>query len=593
KDKQVRAQILAKVKAKANPQALLSRWSKPQPSMLIVQANGFGLEGIVVQLLDGRLCIQGRASTSSTDPVTAVADILGQLATDEEPIKHALLLSVNVIPALIELPIEGDSDLGEAKILELVRWEMEAFMSEQVSQWNIGWLLIGRGYISEIQRDDILQGMKAEAGDGGQRGGRAPARFGEEAIKLGLVNREQLEECLAIQENLYLMDDAIDCSWQPEPTSAGQQQGLWLCGAMSATTRQKWIMAFQAHNVRLEWVYPMAGIGAASLAANSLKEPLQGPQVVLEIQPGYVTCSRIESRQVTQFAMLKCCDHSVSAEGIAELCQPLLSADIKQIYLAGVHGRIGTLQGQLQGMLQRPFTCLNELQQAQIDNPNKVDTLPFGAAIAAAQIFFEQAPNRLSIQLQGQPPPPPVYKRPAVQAYAACGLLCFAIAGSEGYFALTKYDIRQTTAANELEAATIEVANEKLTEKNEEYGSIKDKLDQLLEKEASMQARRNVITTVLEKRQQFAAAVLPMFATTVNDEMLIESIKETGWYQLSVAGWAMNQGAIDDFNAKLSRTLDIWDLTITSSPSSSQTGFNGLEGYQFTFSIAPQEAANE
>ena len=571
---------------------------KGAQKILVAESDSFGLKALVVYPSGNQLVIEKSAYSNNPDPQSALGEVLAQLGYEGKELpKEAILNSANVIPALLDLPIDDSASLSSPKMLELVRWEMETLMSEQLSQWTIGWLLMGRGYLSETQRDEILHEMTDGAQISANRGGRAPARFGEEAIKREFVTREHLEECLALQENLFLLDDAIDCSWYPKPTDSSKntgQKGLWSCTAISSAQRREWVNAFDHHKIRLKWLYPIAGVSACSLSLNH--SPLDGPktqqaQILCEIQSGYIACSRIENQQLTQFSHAKCCDHSVTVDEIAALCQSLLSTDINDIFYSGQHPRINELVTALSTSLNRKMIPVSELLETQCQIGSMVSGAPafnlmhWSSLIGASQHFFDLAATRCAVQLQGKEPPPPLYKQPQIQFYGICALLLLAATVTEAYFAFSNSAMKTQIAENEIQISKIQRINETTNSKSAAYKDVQLKYEKLEQQYKRLKDRKNNIESVLIKRQQFAESLLPMIANNLPEKIILHKITEENWYQLRIEGWSLTQSAIDDFNAQLSRAAERWHLYISDSPSEVQTGWQKLEGYKFSFTL--------
>jgi hypothetical protein len=565
---------------------------KSTQKILVAESDSFGLKALIIFPSGNQLVIEKSAYSNNPDPQSALGEVLAQLGCEGKDFpKEAILNCANVIPALLDLPVDDSSSLSSPKMLELVRWEMETLMSEQLSQWTIGWLLMGRGHLSEAQRDEILQEMTEDAQVSASRGGRAPARFGEEAIKREYVTREQLEECLALQENLFLLDDAIDCSWYPKPTDSSKntsQKGLWSCTAISSAHRREWVNAFDYHKIRLNWIYPIAGVSACSL---SLDPKTQHAQILCEIQSGYIACSRIENQQLTQFSHAKCCDHSVTVDEISALCQSLLSTDISNIFYSGQHPRINELVAALSVSLNREMIPVSELLETQCQIDTMISGSPafnlmhWSSLIGASQHFFDLAATRCAVQLQGKAPPPPIYKQPQIQLYGICALLLLAVAVTEAYFVFSTSSMETQIADNEVKISNIEFINETTNSKSEEYKEVQLKYDKLEQQYNRLKERKYNIESVLIKRQQFAESLLPMIANNLPDKIILHKVTEETWYQLRIEGWSMTQSAIDDFNAQLSRAAEIWNLYISDSPSEVQTGWQKLEGYKFSFTL--------
>jgi hypothetical protein len=103
---------------------------------------------------------------------------------------------------------------------------------------------------------------------------------------------------------------------------------------------------------------------------------------------------------------------------------------------------------------------------------------------------------------------------------------------------------------------------------------------------------KKAIESVLIERQQFAENILGVIAERLPEEAVIYSIREIGWYEMEIQGWALSQSMVDRFNASLSRALDDWDMYIKDSPSEAKglMGTDAFSGYAFTFSIEKQKS---
>ncbi len=569
--------------------------------LLIAETDGFSLRAIVAEYRDEKLVIEQVIQSRALELRVAVADLTKQLQENDVALpKQAILLSANMIPALLELPIEEGATLPEQRMTELVRWEMEALLTEQVSQWSIGWLLIGRGYLTEEQRDEIIRDVEDLKLATKTRGGRAPTRFGEEAIKRGWINREQLEECLALQESLHLLDNNIDCCWLPRTEEADKGKTHspqpWLCGAMATALRQDWVDAFARHGLSLQWIYPTIGMTAAALVNDDAH-----PQLLLDIQPSVVSCMRIESQQIMKLATHKCCSQSLTIDDLIELCQPMLSSDIHQCWVAGTHPRRKALEEGLGKHLLRSLYALETrlAEQYQLapgcampGSMNSYDDVAqsIGTLVAGGlQHFFQPAVHHVS-RLRGEPLPPPLYKRSKMQLTAAVAGLLLCIGSVEAYFAWQSDVMLAEIAANESKITKIEAANERLSNENEEYKQAQAQLDKWQATHQQVTQRKRAIESVLIKRQQFVEALLPTLSRIMPEGVMVTAINEDSWYHFNLHGWGLNQQAVDSFNERLTRELEDWGLYISDSPSE-VAQHSDIEGYRFSFTLESRPSA--
>lgn len=572
---------------------------KKSSSLLICETNGFTLRAIVATFRDNTLHIEYVMQSRAMVPRAAIAGLISQLEQADVSLpRQAILLSASMVPAMLDLPIDAGVTLAEQRMTELVRWEMEALLTEQLSQWSIGWLLIGRGYLAESQRDQIIQDVEDLKLATKTRGGRAPSRFGEEAIKRGWINREQLEECLALQENLHLLDNQIDCCWVSRPAvgEPGRNHAPppWRCAAMATALRQDWVDAFAHNGLSLQWVYPSAGMNATAL----LNDEAQS-QVMLEIQPGEVVCTRIEAQQIVSLTVHKCCSHSLNIDELVELCQPAMGAAVKQLWIAGSHPRREALVAELAERLQ----CICEAWEPRLHEHYQMApgcALPEGlvceedltqsisSLVAAGLHHLSQTDVASLLRLRGEPPPPPLYKRPRMQVAAAAAGLLFSVGATESYFAWQVDGMQAEILANESKITKIEAANERLANENEEYQEAQAQLEKWQATHQQITQRKKAIESVLIKRQQFVEALLPTLSRIVPEGVMVTAINEQTWYQFNLQGWGLDQQAVDSFNERLTRELETWGLYISDSPSEMELR-DDIEGYRFSFTLEPRQ----
>lgn len=568
--------------------------------VLLCSDDGFGLQAWLIEKGEF-IQVLAFAETDATDPAAALGEVFELIAERSGSSTlpdEAIMVTNQAVHAMLELPVGKGHSMPAPRMLEMVRWEMEALASEYLTQWNIGWLLLGRGYVSEAQREQVLDVLKVNADDMVGRGGRAPVRFGEEAIKREFITREQLEECLSIQESSYFLDDSIDCSWLPEPINASDQKGLWLCGAMSSVVRQKWVMAFQGQEMRLNWIYPQAGLGALSLFLGEGKQasPVSkfDGQLYVGIERAYVVCVKIENQHISQVSMMRCSDFSLVLGDVVELCQPMLGTDIKTLWVDGSHWRINDLANELGVLLNRSVQFVNSVQvhHYQMKTDDVLALPPTSAVLCAAQHYWGFLPKAEAIRLQGHPPPPPKYKQSFYQIAVCVTFFLLAVIGSEVGFSVHHKSIEHKIALIREKVEIIERSNQKLTASNKISQELTEEIKALTIREASVKKRKESITSVLIERQRFAEEILNTIAVRLPKEAVIFHIRETGWYEMEIDGWASSQSSVDDFNVKLSRALSTWGMYISDSPSKSQTlaAASGISGYAFTFTIKKQNS---
>ena len=567
----------------------LGRFAKKTNALLVCETDGFTLRSILVKQEHGKLVITHQLSSRLMKPESALADLLSQLDRQGEPLpKQMLLLSSNIIPALLALPVKEEANITKPRMLELVRWEMEALLTEQLSQWNLGWLLIGRGYLSEADRDAILADMTAFKVNAQNHGGRTPPRFGEEALKRELITREQLDECLALQESLHLLDTRLDCDWLESPTSKGEHSGQWWCSAVNTALRQNWVEGCATHNMRLRQLYPIASSCAAGLPKSECG------QIVIEAQQGSVCCSRVIQGEVVAFAMGKCCDVTLGVESLLQLYRSVIGSGEEPVYFAGRHRRRVVLSAEFAERTQQTVVPLSEVLLGECElsellhKQAEFDLDANAPLICAALHYYQQASGASLVPLPGAPPPPPLYKQPWAQLTGATLFLLLSMGSSEAWFAWQSSQINQQIAENERKTALILEANEQLLDANTEYKALQKELEEWKGSYALFNDRKRAIEKVLIKRQQFVEELLSALSRAIPSDVMVAELNEPEWYRFELKGWGLNQQAIDSFNEALTRELEMWGLYVADSPSE-YASRNNTEGYRFSFTLEAKE----
>ncbi|MFT5450364.1 MAG: hypothetical protein ACI9DC_005570 [Gammaproteobacteria bacterium] len=235
-------------------------------TVLFLHADGVCLYGAVVQDTAHGADIVAAAQSSLAAIEPALEEVVARLrerGVRKMP-KSAVLLSASAIGSLIELPVSPDTPRPDAQMSELVRWELEADFARQNERWSIGALLAGRGYLDTAQRKQVMCEMASQNTDGRRR---VTVRFGEAAQRWQLVSREQIGECLELQEQLMNFGDELVCGWAPQfgdRLSVDDTQTLrdqWMVVGVGDTFGRRWIKACAAHGVFLERIAPELGAG--------------------------------------------------------------------------------------------------------------------------------------------------------------------------------------------------------------------------------------------------------------------------------------------------------------------------------------------
>ncbi|WP_415906125.1 hypothetical protein ACMXYX_13990 [Neptuniibacter sp. QD72_48] len=554
--------------------------------LLVLKTDGFGLRATVINGNRDALKVTVSVSSQQVDPIAALTDVLEQLKNvlGKNVPSNALLLHISAIPDLVQITESFDSPEAE-NLLEMLRWEMEGVVAMQSPNWDLGWLLMGRGYISPEQREELVHLVTEEKQLSAQHGGRSPMRLGEVAIREQMVSKEQIAECLHIQQKLQLADQRLLTQWRPQPKEESPYDDLsdaqkFLCSAMPAAQHQQWLDAVKKvggssgfPKLNLRQVYPFAG---------STVPLLESTDTVLltEFHKAYVFCAVLQDNQIRDVAMVKCSSHMLDAGAVAEVLTTGSFAQANRWLVADGDSAFSDQISQLESVLQLDAESLAQAA---------ADKIPSGrnellAELGAARHFLGSAPLSVA-PLIGMPPPDPIYRSNGFKIAMAACMLPLLIAAYEGFFYWKLDRLQQELASSERQ---LEIMEEKRDRQRKDSAEARKNITAYQQNTvllSALQSEKQLVEQVIVKRQSFVERLLPVLSESINDGVVLESMKESAWYEFSITGKAVDQASIDDFNQVLSISLEPLNMYIDKSPSNfkgdSALMQNGIYVFEF------------
>ncbi len=338
-------ELLAADKKESKLAALLNVLPKPGGGngypLLAFQAGSFGLRGVLVRNTLHGAVLGEMAESRKVDFTRAIAEVTGQLKQHQKRLpKNAILITPSVISSMVELPVSPLRPRADDEMEELIKWELEGTLSQQNKHWLIGSMLVERGYLTLSQRDELVEELKIRQSQGGQG---SLLRFGDLAVQLQYINREQLEECFVLQGKLISVDDELAYGWQAEEPQL--EQGLsdeillskeedddsahkWLVCGMSKAVRRRWVGAFNLNGIKLQAFYPAIGSSFALLSGHSL----DAEQAVLEVHQEQLAFISGHATSVQEIRVVERPQGSIRAEDLQQLLG-ILPRDLNRIYI--------------------------------------------------------------------------------------------------------------------------------------------------------------------------------------------------------------------------------------------------------------------
>ncbi len=544
--------------------------------LLVLMSDGFGLLATVVDNREGEITIVASARSGLYEPEAALAEVFGQLSVTFGKLpKETILLHAHAVPSLLELSIENIETIEPEKLNELVRWEMDSVFSDLVPHDNLGWLMIGLGFITEQQRDDLIRKMTVE-----NTQNRKKLRFGDLAIAEGYINRNQLEQCLKLQDQLQLQNQRIKCGWSSFDINNNKR---WLATAMNDSIHEKWITALKSVSAKgalgkthLKSYYPYVGAGSSQLFAIFSDENIY----VLELHRPYLALLTYRNGCLIDSLVLECSNDTPQLNDVETL---LNNADVSEgsdIYTTVTHADRNDLRENLESLTLFHFKHLEREVVIPTQLASDVSSAE-AIMIFGATFNYLSRSHQLMVPVQGANPPPPLYKRPQTKVAAIVMLCACVFGGIEGGFA---WKIHKTQAKLDGVKEKIKL-HEDLKKDLKDSKKAQAKYEILIAEQSGMAELKKLMESVLVSRKNFMDQFLDMVVLNMNDNLILDSITENRWNEFVIDGWSVDQASVEYFNQGLARDLAVWDMEITENPSELTRSNKGFTGYKFKFVI--------
>ncbi len=373
-------------------------------SLIAFQAGSFGLRGALVQNAKQQAQIKYVAQSNTVDFTRAIAEVLSELKQHHKRLpKQAILLTPSVVSALVQLPVSPLRPRTDAQMQELIRWELESVMSQQNKHWMIGSMLVERGNLTPEQRDEIVEELQLRQSQGGPN---SLTRFGDLAVRLGYINREQLEECFTLQGKLVAIDDDLMYGWQANDVKVdslsdevllsqeedSDSSHSWLVSGISQSVRRRWLGAFKLNNIHLEAFYPSLG----SAFANLWQHSDQDQQVLLEIHQEQIALISGDRQLVTEILTSARQSGPVTAQACLDLIG-ILPRDVKRLYITDASNQnLAPLMSELAEQLGCDIQHFSALK-SELVLPSKLTNDALLGLQGAVNHYLKHTPNsRLS-----------------------------------------------------------------------------------------------------------------------------------------------------------------------------------------------------
>lgn len=545
---------------------------------LVFTYDGYELYGALVHFRQGKAELSAAAISDKMNMQKAIEDILDQFRADKVKNlpKKALLASAEVVYGRVDIPVSSAKPKPKAQMHELVRWELESYISEIGSMWSLGALLQGYGLINSEQRQNTSVELELSRDQGAKM-----IRFGEMAIQLGYITREQLNEMMALQERLMSIDGRMDCAWQAQNDGETDAEGtdVWLGAGVFRHSRRQWLDAFARNGIKLETIQPLHGLGALFIDQSSESDY---EQILVEIFKERVVVMRFMGKAVVSVAHHRV-DHvddlfNTVVAGVSELMRP----ETESVWLSSVHADITELVESLSLNLGTTIKVVQHEAQADLPNLSVPPALVY-QFFALAEID-KGIKTRSILSIDAPDPKPPIYKNPDFWRYLAPVLLLIAIAINESYMQYSLQATNQRLADIEAEKVEKERLAKQIQAVIAQTAKEQEKLDELVLEVNSLEKTLGQLNQLV-KRNPLMLDLMLSLQQSINDNVIIDRFIESELSSrmqergFEIQGWALNDNAAQLFSRELDRRVDKLGYEVQRVKINRSIGRSGVRGY--------------
>lgn len=561
---------------------------------MVCEWTGLSMQAAAITKAGKKLQVQASASSDNIDPTVAFSEVLKTLQTQGWKGKKVIVLTPSVMSAMVELPVSPQKPKPVEQMHELVRWEVEPLLMQHQQQWTLGQLMESHGMLTSSQVLEINQAQKRYKQDvpTGQQGSK---RFGEIALELGYVTREQAQSLFVVQDWLRGEDDEVMCGWSGHG-EVDDAPGVWnwLTTATYQSLLDKWQELCEDCNLSLVGLMPLTGNSVA------LIEQAEKHVAVLETTEFMTTSTHLRRHQVISVQ-----HYANRSASMLDSCLEVFHAESAQhpgVVLAAPPDSLPELKQSLSSVLA------NEPALVMFDQNAGVSPGVF----AAGRLFFGlRGAKKISMVRVGGPLPPAI-QRPEVQAGAlAASLLVFMLL-TEIVMSVQYSAITAEKAEIDERAEVLDQAVARIDKQQAEIDKRKAELEQQKENQRRMQARLEFFGNELPDRAILVQAILGILQNNTNEQIIVNRIDEMGRRvgiqppttplnkpgvietdNFNIDAWALTESAAQEFVQNMKLAVTAWDMEVRDIQVVEKTGPMNLAGYSVSLSLVRVTQADE
>ncbi len=558
---------------------------RPQ-SWLVFEYNGYRTTGVLAMHEDDTVHIQRTAISTEAAPDKALQTVLSDLGQGEESLpERAILLTSQAAASVVNLPINPAVPCKQEQLQELVQWEFEQILQEQAASLSLETILVGRGAMTEDEIDDVRIAIGQEKATTSCLS-IAPKQFGQQAVKMGYTDEEEVEICRELLEGFSSPDDAPICRIFPMESIApglGNEGFPWLVCGMGRQSQGQWIQRFAALGLHLERIFPLGFTCGASLPSPAP----DGKNGVITLLDGMDCYASFESGQIQA---LRSGPAPLSPRNPEALAALIGEESLDALWLAGPARIVDGVQTVLHESTRIPTHALPSQRPIHSASDGTAFTIRCSADALGALRFQTALTPLQTPWVEGAPPPPPWWQQ-STRWWGILGILLAVLVGlSEIYLGFKRHSV--TLATQEIHQQTKSVQGEiaKVQQEHQTAEQLLQTREELQETIGVTEQAANLIGIGLDLRQAYVTDLFVQLAEAVTPGIAINDLEEHSDHSLTINAWALTETEAQTFIHSLAERTADWGLGIAHQEVQVEAGRLGLMGYAMSFDLVPTQS---
>ncbi len=544
--------------------------------LLVLQSGSFGLRAAIFKTdkesAHNYASIKAFAYSRQVDFTRAIAEITLQLKKEYGSVpKRCVLISPSLVSAILSLPVSPVKPKANGDMQELIRWEIDGAQNDDAKQWLIGSMLVERGYLTPNQREEIITELHIRQDMGGDA---ALTCFGDLAVELTYLTKEQLQECSLLQNKLVdveqdfifgyqaeLSEDAADQEFSgltDEVLSTGsdsQSNHNWLVAGLARGIRKHWHGAFALNGLKLEAFYPNNG---ASFSALGLRSE-DNKQCLIEVHTSHLVFVQGSNKNVKHINSKARHDGNLTLDEVLAICPENLSQDYNYLYIYSPDDSLDELSFALAEHLQievRPLVQ-GEPSFALPQHFSASNLLPF---IGVANHFLNFSEQGRACSVMAKDKEPPLWQK-LTQPKVMIGMAASVVLSIAVGFIIW---MQMNLATQQERLISLEKRWSEENKVKQQYSKVQSQYSQLSQKITEIEAeikQNEKLTKYLTKELLPASTNVPgalsAIANSINKGVLIEQVSlQTD--VITIDGRALKTSNASEFAQQLNENLKPW-----------------------------------